>query len=201
MFNFLKRNKEKTPEGQKPLSEKLQVARKGIKDRFFDAILGKKSIDADVLKKLESVLLAADFGQISTDKIMVSLQDRLSRKARSDIAVLREALKEELLQRLKTCSVTDIEWRSETTVLLMIGVNGVGKTTTIGKLTHRYLSQGKKIMLAAGDTFRAGAIEQLKIWGEKHDVPVVAQQQGSDSAAVLFDAVHSALKYSNCDGR
>ncbi|MGB0639088.1 MAG: signal recognition particle-docking protein FtsY [Myxococcota bacterium] len=139
---------------------------------------------------LEDVLVASDVGVKTSMDIVESL--RAEAGNHTDANSLRASLRQELVSRLgdsQTVAVAD----KAPTVILMVGVNGSGKTTTIGKLAHRYTSQGKKVLLAAGDTFRAGAIEQLKVWGERVGVPVVAHQEGSDPAAVLFDGIEAGV--------
>jgi fused signal recognition particle receptor len=154
--------------------------------------LGRKEIDADLLEELESRLLMADVGVDATLEIIDHLTQRVSRKELTNPEALQNALKGELLNLLKPCEVPLSVSGHKPYVILMVGVNGVGKTTTIGKLAKRFQAQGRSVMLAAGDTFRAAAVEQLQVWGERHDVPVVAQHTGADSASVLFDALQAA---------
>lgn len=154
--------------------------------------LGRKEIDAELLEELESRLLMADVGVDATLEIIDHLTQRVSRKELTDPQALQNALKGELLSLLKPCEVPLEVSGHKPYVILMVGVNGVGKTTTIGKLARRFQAQGRSVMLAAGDTFRAAAVEQLQVWGERHDVPVVAQHTGADSASVLFDALQAA---------
>jgi fused signal recognition particle receptor len=154
--------------------------------------LGRKEIDAELMEELESQLLMADVGVEATLEIVGSLTQRVSRKELTQADALQAALKEELLALLKPCEAPlDVAGKSPF-VILMVGVNGVGKTTTIGKLAKYYMAQGRSVMLAAGDTFRAAAVEQLQVWGERNDVPVVAQHTGADSASVIFDALQAA---------
>ena len=157
-------------------------------------LLGKKEIDAELLDELETVLLLADIGMDTTNSILDSLKNELKRKqlANSETIYfhLQNYLKELLL---KTSEELDINRDSHKPfVILTIGVNGAGKTTTIGKLAKKYQLQGKKVMLAAGDTFRAAAVEQLQVWGERNKIPVIAQHTGADSASVIFDAFQAA---------
>jgi fused signal recognition particle receptor len=154
--------------------------------------LGKKEIDAELLEELESRLLMADVGVDATMDIIERLTQRVSRKELTHPQALQSALREELLQLLKPCQQPLNVAGHKPYVILMVGVNGVGKTTTIGKLAKRYKGEGRSVMLAAGDTFRAAAVEQLQVWGERNDVPVIAQHTGADSASVLFDAVQAA---------
>ncbi|MEM6580712.1 MAG: signal recognition particle-docking protein FtsY [Pseudomonadota bacterium] len=154
--------------------------------------LGRKEIDEDLLEELESRLLLADVGVDATRDIIASLTERVSRKELTHAQGLQAALKDELLELLRPCEQKLDVSGHKPYVILMVGVNGVGKTTTIGKLAKRFLSEGRSVMLAAGDTFRAAAVEQLQAWGERNAVPVIAQQTGADSASVLFDALQSA---------
>lgn len=156
-------------------------------------LLGKKEIDDDVLEDLETALLVADVGVDATSQIVENLSGGIKRKELADGEAVVEALKGELAQLLKTSEQPlVIDDSHKPFVILVVGVNGVGKTTTIGKLARRYRDQGKSVMLAAGDTFRAAAVEQLQAWGKRNDVPVIAQQTGSDSASVLYDALEAA---------
>ncbi|GAB2514349.1 signal recognition particle-docking protein FtsY [Microbulbifer agarilyticus] len=155
--------------------------------------LGAKEIDEDLMEELETQLLMADVGVDATTEIIDRLTERVSRRELSDGEALYTALQEELAGLLdKVEEPLAIDERKKPFVILVVGVNGVGKTTTIGKLAHRYLNEGKSVMLAAGDTFRAAAVEQLQVWGQRHNVPVVAQHTGADSASVIFDAIQSA---------
>tara|TARA_R110000823_G_scaffold119998_23_gene244648 strand:- start:21438 stop:22652 length:1215 start_codon:yes stop_codon:yes gene_type:complete len=154
--------------------------------------LGRKEIDAELLEELESRLLMADVGVDATLDIIGRLTQRVSRKELTDPAALQGALQQELLELLKPCEVPLDTSGRKPFVILMVGVNGVGKTTTIGKLAKHYMASGQSVMLAAGDTFRAAAVEQLQVWGERNDVPVVAQHSGADSASVIYDALQAA---------
>ncbi|MCQ3830086.1 signal recognition particle-docking protein FtsY [Microbulbifer elongatus] len=155
--------------------------------------LGAKEIDEDLMEELETQLLMADVGLDATTEIIDRLTERVSRRELSNGEALYKALQEELAGLLnKVEAPLAIDQAKQPFVILVVGVNGVGKTTTIGKLAHRYLNEGKSVMLAAGDTFRAAAVEQLQVWGSRHNVPVVAQHTGADSASVIFDAIQSA---------
>ncbi|TLM79048.1 signal recognition particle-docking protein FtsY [Microbulbifer harenosus] len=155
--------------------------------------LGAKEIDEDLMEELETQLLMADVGVDATTEIIDRLTERVSRRELSNGEALYKALQEELASLLdKVEAPLAIDMAKQPFVILVVGVNGVGKTTTIGKLAHRYLNEGKSVMLAAGDTFRAAAVEQLQVWGQRHNVPVVAQHTGADSASVIFDAIQSA---------
>ncbi|WP_444922648.1 signal recognition particle-docking protein FtsY [Microbulbifer sp. CnH-101-G] len=155
--------------------------------------LGAKEIDEDLLEELETQLLMADVGVEATSEIVDRLTERVSRRELADGDALYKALQQELAELLNSVDAPLVlDTSKKPYVILVVGVNGVGKTTTIGKLAHRFLGEGKSVMLAAGDTFRAAAVEQLQVWGQRHDVPVVAQHTGADSASVIFDAVQSA---------
>ncbi len=150
-------------------------------------------IDEDVIEELETRLVMADVGLEATETIIAGLQKRLARKELKDLEALREGLRASMLEILQPVEQPlEISPGDSPFVILMVGVNGAGKTTTIGKLAKRFLNEGKTVMLAAGDTFRAAAVEQLQAWGERNDVPVVAQQTGADPAAVIFDAAAAA---------
>jgi len=150
-------------------------------------------IDEDVLEELESLLVMADVGISTTERIMADLQNSLARKELKDVAALKEGLRRALQDILRpVVQPLQIESKDGPFVILMIGVNGAGKTTTIGKLARRFKSEGYSVMLAAGDTFRAAAVEQLQTWGQRNDVPVIAQHSGADPAAVIFDAWEAA---------
>lgn len=160
----------------------------GMADLFS---VGKK-IDEDLLEEIETTLLMADVGVTATSEIIESLTDKLQRNQLKDGEALRKALRDELHSLLKDVTKPlTVDTAAKPYVILMVGVNGVGKTTTIGKLTKKFQSEGKSVMLAAGDTFRAAAVEQLQVWGERNNVPVVAQHTGADSASVIFDAIQS----------
>ncbi|MCM2329992.1 fused signal recognition particle receptor [Geopseudomonas sagittaria] len=155
--------------------------------------LGKKAIDDDLLDELETRLLTADVGVEATNAIIQSLTRRVARKELTDSEALYKALQEELAAILRPVEQPLlIAAGRKPYVILVVGVNGAGKTTTIGKLAKKLQDEGKKVMLAAGDTFRAAAVEQLQVWGERNQIPVIAQHTGADSASVIFDAVQAA---------
>jgi fused signal recognition particle receptor len=150
-------------------------------------------IDEDLVEELESQLVMADVGIETTERIIDGLQKNLARSERKDVAALRDGLRSSLLSILEPVAIPlEIANSERPFVVLMVGVNGAGKTTTIGKLAKRFGDQGLSVMLAAGDTFRAAAVEQLQAWGERNNVPVIAQQHGADPAAVIFDAWEAA---------
>lgn len=177
------------------LKQSLSKTRRGFTESLANLFLGKKEIDDDLLDELEMILLTADIGIETTDRIIQNLTDQVSRKELKDPEALYESLKIQLREILHPVEQPlDISQKpaGEPFVILVVGVNGAGKTTTIGKLANKFTKEGKSVMLAAGDTFRAAAVEQLQTWGERNDVPVIAQKTGADSAAVIFDAVQSA---------
>lgn len=160
---------------------------------FSTLLFGKKVIDEALLEEIETQLLMADVGIDASEKIINDLTQQVERKELADGEALYNALRANLKQLLEPAEAPlVIDDKHKPFVILVVGVNGVGKTTTIGKLAKRLQNEGKSVMLAAGDTFRAAAVEQLKIWGDRNNVPVVAQATGSDSASVVFDAVESA---------
>lgn len=175
------------------LRKSLSKTRSALTDSLSNLVLGRKTIDEDLLEDIESQLLSADLGLEATDHVIEALTKKISRKQLADPQALLDSLKDELASLLTPCEkplLIDSEYKPY--VILVVGVNGAGKTTSIGKLAKRLQGEGHSIMLAAGDTFRAAAVEQLKVWGERNNVPVVAQPTGSDSASVIFDAYQSA---------
>jgi len=175
------------------LKSGLSRTRSRLSDGLSDIVLGEKAIDLALLDDIETQLLSADIGIDATDHIIESLKRQLGRKQLADPQQFMAALRQELTSILEPVDVPlAIQSESKPFVILMVGVNGVGKTTSIGKLAKLYQAQGKSVMLAAGDTFRAAAVEQLQVWGERNSVPVVAQATGADSASVIFDAYQSA---------
>ena len=195
MFNiFKKRHTENTSSENKSkptLRERLTKSREKIGDSLSSLLLGKKSIDDDLLEELETILISADIGLKTTDQVIESVRQKSSRKDLSDPSSLYNLVKEELLSIIVEDNEMS-EINAKPFVILVVGVNGAGKTTSIGKLAKSFQQTGKTVMLAAADTYRAAAVEQLKVWGERNDVPVVAQSTGSDAASVIFDAYDSA---------
>ncbi|MBS3798292.1 signal recognition particle-docking protein FtsY [Pseudoalteromonas sp. BDTF-M6] len=174
------------------LKKGLLKTKSNIGSGFASLFAGKK-IDDDLFEELETQLLTADVGVDTTVKLIDNLTDAADRKQLKDGDALYELLKQEMADMLASAEQPlDVEKKDGPFVILMVGVNGVGKTTTIGKLAKQYQQQGKSVMLAAGDTFRAAAVEQLQVWGERNDIPVIAQHTGADSASVVFDAFQAA---------
>lgn len=202
MFKFRKKDNTNVDTTTTPSSEKkswftrlrggLSRTRQSMTDSLATLVLGKKTIDAALFETLETILLRADVGMETTQKILNNLTQQVERKTLNDPAGLIDALKQQLLDILIPCSQPLTLEAHKPFVLLMVGVNGAGKTTSIAKISHYFQQQGKHVMLAAGDTFRAAAVEQLTVWGERNNVPVIAQHSGADSASVIYDAMQSA---------
>ncbi len=175
------------------LKQGLSKTRSSFGGAIADLIVGKKAIDDELLEEIETQLLLADVGIDATSQIISDLTDRLARKQLSDSEALLAALRDDLAAMLQPSSIPlTIPQSDSPFVILVVGVNGVGKTTSIGKLAKQLQNEGRSVMLAAGDTFRAAAVEQLQVWGERNDIPVVAQHTGADAASVIFDALQSA---------
>lgn len=171
----------------------LSKTRTGLTKNLGRLFLGAKTIDAELLEEIETLLITGDFGVEVTNEIIEDLTDRVSRKALTDAMALREVLRDLLINILEPVAQPLIlPAEAEPAVVLMVGVNGSGKTTTCGKLAHYYKSSGQKVLLAAGDTFRAAAVEQLQIWGDRNQIEVIAQHTGADSASVIFDSMTAA---------
>lgn len=174
------------------LKRSLQRTKENIGAGFFGLFSGKK-IDDELFEELEEQLLIADVGMDTTVRIIDSLTEKASKQDLKDGEALYGLLKEEMAEILaKVEQPLEINEKNMPHVILMVGVNGVGKTTTIGKLAKQFQNEGKSVMLAAGDTFRAAAVEQLQVWGQRNDVPVIAQHTGADSASVIYDAIEAA---------
>ncbi len=201
MLDFFKWGKKTEPPEPTPkskglftqLKEGLRRTRAVFSEGLAEVFLGKKEIDSELLADLETFLLSADVGIGSTEQIMQDLTKRLDRRELSDPDSLAAALKQDLNQLLiRVEKPLVLPTDKKPFVILMVGINGAGKTTTIGKLAKKIEAEDKKVILAAGDTFRAAAIEQLKVWGERNNTPVIAQHTGADSASVIFDAFQTA---------
>jgi fused signal recognition particle receptor len=175
------------------LKQSLSKTSASLGDGMASLFLGKKAIDDDLLDEIETRLLIADVGVEATSAIIQSLTQKVARKQLTDSGALYKALQEELTALLRPVEQPLlIDQAKQPYVILVVGVNGAGKTTTIGKLAKKLQLEGKKVMLAAGDTFRAAAVEQLQVWGERNQIAVIAQHTGADSASVIFDAVQAA---------
>ena len=178
--------------GVDPLEQRLERTRSSL-GGLFSLIGGATKVDEELVEEIETTLLTADMGVAATTRVIDRLREGIRQGIVTEPHQLLPAVQAELYELIEPCEqFLAIDTEKKPFVILMVGVNGVGKTTTIGKLARRYLDEGKKVMLAAGDTFRAAAVEQLQVWGERNDVPVVAQKSGADTAAVIYDALHSA---------
>ena len=192
LFSFLSREK------KEKLDQGLSKTKENVFSRLSRAIAGKSKVDEDVLDSLEEILVSSDVGVETTLKIIDRIESRVSKDKYLGTSELNEILKEEisgLLQENNTGEFSDFSapMSSKPYIILVVGVNGVGKTTTIGKLAYQYNRAGKKVLLGAADTFRAAAVDQLAIWSERAGVPLVNQGMGADPASVAFDTVKSAL--------
>ncbi len=189
LFNFFNKNKQET------LDKGLEKTKTSVFDKLARAVAGKSKVDDDVLDNLEEVLITSDVGVETTLKIIKRIEERVARDKYVSTSELNGILREEIAALLAETE-KNVDEREVTKdapyVILVVGVNGVGKTTTIGKLAWQFKQEGKKVYLGAADTFRAAAVEQLCIWGERVGVPVVKQQMGSDPASVAFDTLQSA---------
>ena len=183
---------EQEPSLLEKLKSGVQKTRAGLVTALEDAIQGKKEIDADLLDELESTLLAADVGVRTATEILESIRQRVERHQLADAAELKNLIREHLLEILQASERAVPHVSEPPAVVLVVGVNGAGKTTTIGKLARRYRNENRTVLLCAADTFRAAAIEQLEIWGERTGTQVIRQSPGSDPSAVVFDAVQAA---------
>jgi fused signal recognition particle receptor len=183
---------EQEPTLLEKLKSGVQKTRAGLVNALEDALQGKKEIDADLLDELEYSLISADIGVNTTNEILDSIRQRVERHQLSDVAELKNLIRERLLEILQASERPPVRVLEPPAVVLVVGVNGAGKTTTIGKLAHRFKNEQRTVLMCAADTFRAAAIEQLEIWGERTGTQVIRQKAGSDPSAVLFDAVTAA---------
>lgn len=194
IFSFFKRDKE----AKEDLNKGLEKTRTSVFDRISKAIIGKSTVDDEVLDNLEEILVTSDVGVDTTLKIIDRIQKRVARDKYLGTSELNKILKEEIAALLQENnsgdgSNFDLPEDKKPYVIMVVGVNGVGKTTTIGKLAYNFKMAGKKVMLGASDTFRAAAVDQLKIWADRVGVPIVTQGMGADPASVAFDTVKSAV--------
>ncbi|MGX5221283.1 signal recognition particle-docking protein FtsY [Pseudomonas segetis] len=175
------------------LKQGLSKTSAGLGEGMASLFLGQKTIDDDLIDEIETRLLVADVGVEATTLIIENLTQKVARKQLTNVTALYKSLQDELAALLKPVEQPlKIDSSKTPYVILVVGVNGAGKTTTIGKIAKKLQQDGKKVMLAAGDTFRAAAVEQLQVWGERNNIPVIAQHTGADSASVIFDAVQAA---------
>lgn len=184
---------EKKPSFLDRMKQAVTRTRENLAERIDDVVSFRKEIDRETLDDLEATLLSADLGTVTTNEVLDNMREKVDRKLIGDANELKRVLKEELLAILEKADnspATRVDGEPE--VILVVGVNGVGKTTTIGKLAHTLRAQGKTVLLAAADTFRAAAIEQLEIWGDRTGTEVIKSKQGGDPSAVLYDALSAA---------
>lgn len=183
----------KTESVTKQFKDGLEKTRKGFVEKVSDLMIRRKKIDEEFYEELEEILIGADVGVNTVMNLIDELRGEVRKRKIENAAELQPILSEKLSELLRGEENSGLKTNPEgITVILFVGVNGVGKTTTIGKMAHRFKQEGKKVLLAAGDTFRAGAIEQLEVWGQRAGVEVIKQQSGSDPAAVMYDAVQAA---------
>jgi len=196
LFDFFKK-KQETPEAQEALDRGLEKTKEGFFSKITKAVVGKSAVDDEVLDDLEEVLVTSDVGVNTTLKIIERIQSRVARDKYVNTSELNGILREEIQALLAENNSSDFEHFEygdhKPYVIMVVGVNGVGKTTTIGKLAHQLKEAGNSVVLGAADTFRAAAVDQIKLWGERVGVRVVAQAMGSDPASVAFDTVKSAV--------
>jgi len=196
LFDFFKK-KEASPVQQEALDKGLEKTKDGLFSKLTKAVMGKSTVDDEVLDNLEEILVTSDVGVATTLKIIDRIQERVARDKFFGTSELNNLLKDEIQQLLAENNSNDFDkfeyGNHKPYVIMVVGVNGVGKTTTIGKLAHQLKQAGNKVVLGAADTFRAAAVDQLKLWGERVGVRVVAQAMGSDPASVAYDTIHSAV--------
>lgn len=183
-------------EEKETLDQGLEKSNQGFFEKMTKAVVGKSKVDDEVLDNLEEILIASDVGAATTIKVIERIEERVARDKYVNTSELDKILREEisaLLLENPHSNTGNIDESKKPYVIMVVGVNGVGKTTTIGKLAHQFKSQGKKVVLGAADTFRAAAVDQLTIWSERVGVPIVKQNMGSDPASVAFDSVQSAV--------
>ena len=183
---------EQEPTLLEKLKSGVQKTREGLVSRIEDVVSGRKTIDADLLEELEYTLISADIGVSTTTEILERIRERVDRKLVGDSSELRGLIREYLLEILQTNDRPLAYVENPPAVIMLVGVNGAGKTTTIGKLAAHLKGEGRSVLLCAADTFRAAAIEQLEVWGERTGIQVIRQNTGSDPSAVMFDALSAA---------
>lgn len=189
LFDFFKRNKKEEDNLKKGMKKTSGKFRDGLSALF----LGRKTIDEDLLEQLEELLITADIGPHAADRIIEYVRTEYTRGTLKDIERVTDAIKQTLVEILTSIPYEEKEITDKPYVILVSGVNGAGKTTSIAKLANMYKNAGKTVMLAAGDTFRAAAADQLAVWGERLNIPVIRQEDGSDPAAVIHDGIKSAI--------
>ncbi|WP_028296242.1 signal recognition particle-docking protein FtsY [Olivibacter sitiensis] len=196
LFDFFKK-KEQTAETKEALDKSLEKTKDGFFSKMAKVMVGKSTVDDEVLDELEEILVTSDVGVSTTLKIIERIENRVARDKYVNTSELNDILREEIQSLLAENNSEDFEQlnysQHKPYVIMVVGVNGVGKTTTIGKLAHKLKEAGNKVVLGAADTFRAAAVDQIKLWGERVGVRVVSQAMGSDPASVAFDTVQSAI--------
>ncbi len=193
LFGSLDQPEEKKSSLFERMKQAVSRTRENLTERIEEVVAFRKEIDAETLDDLEATLISADIGSATTNEVLAAMREKVNRKQIADTTELKRVLKDELLAILNRAAESNPKVVAESPeVILVVGVNGVGKTTTIGKLAHALRAQGKTVLLAAADTFRAAAIEQLEIWGERTGTEVIKTKPGGDPSAVLFDALQAA---------
>ena len=192
LFDLFK--KEKTVEDKQQLEKGLEKTKSSLFGKISKALIGKTSIDDDFLDELEEILITSDVGVDTTLNIIERIEQRVSKDKYVSATELNELLKDEITQLLSENNRDDINSKAKPYVVMVVGVNGVGKTTTIGKLANLYKKAGKNVLLGAGDTFRAAAVDQLKIWSDRVQVPIVSKGMNTDPAAVAYDTVKQGVE-------
>ena len=197
LFDFFKKKEKPTVEVQEALDKSLEKTKEGFFSKISKAVVGKSTVDEEVLDELEEILVTSDVGVTTTLKIIDRIEARVARDKYINTSELNQILRDEIKELLAENNSDDFEsfkyGDHRPYVIMVVGVNGVGKTTTIGKLAHKLKESGNKVVLGAADTFRAAAVDQIKLWGERVGVRVVAQPMGSDPASVAFDTLQSAV--------
>jgi fused signal recognition particle receptor len=183
---------EQEPNLLERLKAGIEKTRSGMLERLDDVFAGRKEIDADLLDELEYTLITADIGVKTTSEILEQIRLRVDRKSVADTQAVKNLIREHLLEVLQASERPMAHVDQPPAVVLVVGVNGAGKTTTIGKLAHRYRGEGRSVLLAAADTFRAAAIEQLEVWGDRTETDVIRNRSGADPSSVVFDALQAA---------
>lgn len=170
----------------------IQKTRSGLVERLDDVLSGKKEIDADLLEELEYTLITADLGVRTVQDTLEKIRQRVDRRSVADAVEIRSLIREQMIKTLRASEIPIRTVATPPAVVMLVGINGAGKTTTIGKLAHRFLGEGRKVLLCAADTFRAAAIEQLEVWAQRAGVDMIRQKTGADPSAVVFDALQAA---------
>ncbi len=192
IFDFFKKNKQETQAETEQLAEKIEKTKSNFFDKIASAVVGKTKVDDEVLDRLENALITSDVGVATTLKIIRSIESRIAQEKYINTSQLNKTLREEI-EKLLTDTEIDVENTQKPYIIMVVGVNGVGKTTTIGKLAHKFTQNGKKVVLGAADTFRAAAVDQLKVWADRTGVEIVMHGMNTDPSAVAYDAVKQGI--------